>query len=154
VSLAVVFEAMEPDDFFPASVPLDDVGRRAVMRGAKEAYEAGGEEALERFLRENLGEHADDVLSKLGLGRTVDPGKLDHIFGQSRHQLDNLVEAFGSREQAYWAVYDEFAKVADNYTTDELHAGIQVVVNGFTVTVRGDIVDGVAKIGTFFIPPK
>jgi hypothetical protein len=68
--------------------------------------------------------------------------------------LDNLVEAFGSREQAYWAVYDEFAKVADNYTTDELHAGIQVVVNGFTVTVRGDIVDGVAKIGTFFIPPK
>jgi len=28
VSLAIAFEALEPDDFIPASVPLDDAGRK------------------------------------------------------------------------------------------------------------------------------
>jgi len=67
VSLAIAFEALEPDDLIPVSVPLDDAGRKAVMRGAREAYEQGGEEALEKYIRENLGEHADEVLEHIGL---------------------------------------------------------------------------------------
>lgn len=152
IGLAVLFEAGEPDDLLPAGLPLDDVARRAIMKGAREAYEAGGEEALEKFLREQLGDRADDVLQKLGLGRTADPNKLSHIFGKPTHQLNDLVKAFGGEEDAFWAVYDEFAKVAGNYTPDELAQGIEVVVGDFTVTVRGAIVNGEAKIGTFFIP--
>lgn len=154
VSLAVIFEAGEPDDLLPVGLPLDDVARRAVMKGAKEAYETGGKEALERFLKEQLGEHADDVLKKLGLGRTFDPKDISHVFDNPRHGLDDLVKAFGNQNDAYGAIYDEFAKVAGNYTQKQLHEGIEVVVGGFTVTVRGDIVDGVARIGTAFVAPK
>ncbi len=68
IGMAVVFEAIEPDDLLPTGLPVDDVARQAIMKGAKEAYETGGEEALERFIREKLGEHADDVLNRLNLG--------------------------------------------------------------------------------------
>jgi pyocin large subunit-like protein len=66
IGLAVLFEAGEPDDLLPAGLPLDDVGRRAAMSGAREAFEEGGEAALEKYIRENLGEHADDVLRRIG----------------------------------------------------------------------------------------
>lgn len=66
VGLAVIFEAGEPDDLLPAGLPLDDVGRRAVMKGAKEAFENGGEATLEKYIRDNLGGHADDVLKRMG----------------------------------------------------------------------------------------
>ena len=52
IGLAVLFEAGEPDDLLPAGIPLDDVGRRAVMKGAREAFEEEGFEALEKYLRE------------------------------------------------------------------------------------------------------
>jgi RHS repeat-associated protein len=67
VGLAIIFEAGEPDDLLPVGLPVDDLGRRAIMKGAKEAFEEGGEEALEKFIRENLGDYADDVLKKMGL---------------------------------------------------------------------------------------
>ncbi|MBD3388145.1 MAG: hypothetical protein GF414_04310 [Candidatus Altiarchaeales archaeon] len=65
IGLAMAFEALEPDDVLPVGLPIDDVGRRAVMRGAREAFEEGGEEALERYLRDTLGDHADEVLERL-----------------------------------------------------------------------------------------
>ena len=65
VSLAVIFEALEPDDLLPASLPIDDVGRRALMKGAREALEEGGEEGLRRFLRDTLGDQADDVFDRM-----------------------------------------------------------------------------------------
>jgi len=62
IALAVALEAGEPDDEIPVSLPLDDLGRRAVMAGARRALAEGGEEALERYLRERLGAQADEVL--------------------------------------------------------------------------------------------
>jgi len=41
------------------------------MKGAREAYEEGGEEALERFIRDSLGEHADEVLEHIGLDDSI-----------------------------------------------------------------------------------
>ncbi len=61
IALAAAFELGEPDDESPVGLPLDDVGRRAVMAGARETLEEGGEEALERFVRDTLGDQADDV---------------------------------------------------------------------------------------------
>jgi len=62
IALAVALEAGEPDDEIPVSLPLDDLGRRAVLAGARQALAEGGEEALERYLRERLGAQADEVL--------------------------------------------------------------------------------------------
>jgi RHS repeat-associated protein len=87
IGLAVIFEAAEPDELLPAGLPLDDAARKAVMKGAKEAFEEGGEEALEKFLRDNLGDSADDVLKKmddvLGISNAAfptQPSQLGHIF--------------------------------------------------------------------------
>jgi len=96
VGLAVIFEAIEPDDFLPVGLPADDVARRAIVSGAREALEEGGPEALEGFLREQLGDHADTALAKLdellGIGdvRFLEkPGQLGHIF---RNEAGHLAE--------------------------------------------------------------
>jgi hypothetical protein len=152
VGLAVIFEAGEPDDFLPAGLPLDDVGRRAVMKGAREAFEEGGETALEKFLRDSLGDYSDEILAKIGALKP-DPNKLHHIFDKPGRQLDELANAFGSQSATYNAVFNEFSKVARDYTNAELKAGIEVIVNGIIVTVRGYILEnGAVKLGTFFIP--
>jgi hypothetical protein len=83
----------------------------------------------------------------------IDPNKLTHIFGKAEHNLDPFVNSFGgSQDDAFRALQTEFSNVAGNYTNQQLNQGIQVVVNGYTVTVRGAIVDGTARIGTAFIP--
>jgi len=112
-----------------------------------------GEAALEKFLRDNLGGYADDVIEKIGLGIKANANDLNHIFNNPRHHLDNLVNAFGGNQQiTYNAVWREFSKVAGDYSAKELRQGIQITVNGITLTVRCAVVDGVAKIGTFFVP--
>jgi hypothetical protein len=106
VVLGVIFEAGEPDDSIPIGLPLDDIGRRAVIKGAREAFEEGGEAALEKFLRDSMGVYADDVIEKMGLGQAVNPNKLNHIFNNPNHHLDDLVKTFGGDQQStYNAVW-------------------------------------------------
>jgi len=151
VGLAVILEAAEPDDFLPAGLPADDVARKAIMKGVREAFAEGGEEAVEKYIRNSLGDHADDVIEKMGLGQATDPNHLNHIFSNPKHNLDDLVDAFGGNQRStYNAVWREFSKVAGNYSAKELTKGIQITVKGITVTVRGAVVDGVVKIGTIF----
>jgi hypothetical protein len=57
--------ASRGDEVLPVGLPADDVARRALMKGAREAFEEGGEEALERFLRDALGDQADDVIERM-----------------------------------------------------------------------------------------
>jgi len=76
--------------------------------------------------------------------------KLSHIFGNASHHLDDLVGHFGGQQEAFNAVQT---------ATDELVASkgltgvFEQVVNvaGQDVTVRGRVIEGVARIGTFFI---
>ena len=86
--------------------------------------------------------------------RTIDPNKLYHIFENPTHdhKLDDLVNMFGGQKATYRAVYNKFAAVAGNYTNTQLGKGIPIVVGGQTVIVRGAIVNGAVRIGTFFIP--
>ena len=58
-------EVLEPDDFLPASLPLDDVARRAVTGGAQEAFQQGGLRGGVQFLRGALGEAAPGVIRNL-----------------------------------------------------------------------------------------
>jgi RHS repeat-associated protein len=80
----------------------------------------------------------------------VDPNKLNHIFGNSAHNLDPLVEQYGSQEAAYNGI--------DQAVSTQLGTGgtgtFSTVVNvgGTNVTVTGAFVNGVPRIGTAYIP--
>ncbi|MGB9873292.1 MAG: hypothetical protein ACPLYD_16745, partial [Anaerolineae bacterium] len=92
IALAVAFEVGEPDDEIPVSVPLDDVGRLALMVGARRALAEGGEEALERYLRERLGSQADEVLE--WVMREVGEEAAQSATGQWHHVFsDKIVRA-------------------------------------------------------------
>ena len=64
----------------------------------------------------------------------VNENKLNHIFGQSRHNLDNFLKSFnGNQANAYNAVRNA--------------AQQHVIANNMT-----GIINGIFEIGTFFIP--
>ncbi|MCL2726618.1 MAG: hypothetical protein FWD69_19535, partial [Polyangiaceae bacterium] len=81
----------------------------------------------------------------------IDPNRLNHIFGKATHNLGPLVQEFGSQEATFAAV--------ENATQAAINAqgltGIfetTVSVAGQNVVVRGNVMDGIVRIGTFFIP--
>jgi hypothetical protein len=81
----------------------------------------------------------------------IDPNKLHHIFDKPLHNLDRLLQAFGSQQAAYNAVQ----RAAQDYITAHgLTGKFEIVINvgGVTVTVRGMVVNGIVRIGTFFVP--
>jgi len=74
--------------------------------------------------------------------------KIGHAFGKEMHNLDGLVQTYGSAERA-------FVQVQAQVDSLSLSAGQfqQVVsVGGINVTVRGFVQNGVAKIATIFKP--
>lgn len=82
----------------------------------------------------------------------IDPNKLKHIFGKDQHNLDNFLDAFdNNQEDAFNAVYSETEKYLQNNNITGQFKDIIVNVDGFNITVRGNIVGGVVRIGTFFI---
>lgn len=85
-----------------------------------------------------------------GVGSAAaDANKLNHIFGKAAHNLDGLVSEFGSQEAAYNALQ----KATQEVVSQKGLTGVfetSVTVGSQTVTVRGAVVDGVAKIGTAF----
>ena len=87
VGMAVLFEAVEPDDILPVGLPIDDVARRAILNGAREALETGGPEAVERFLRNQLGDHADTVIKKM-----------DELLGLDANSLYNATQVPSGRQ--------------------------------------------------------
>ena len=81
-----------------------------------------------------------------------DFNKLHHIFGRAKHELDGLVEEFESQRAAFEAMQE----AAENMVKSKGIAGGRyeetVRVGGQLLTVRGEVVDGVVRIGTAFIP--
>jgi len=81
----------------------------------------------------------------------VDPNKLKHIFGQSKHNLDSLVKHFGSQKKAFNALQ---AATEKNIRSQGIKGVFEatVKVGTETITVRGNVVEGIVKIGTAFKP--
>lgn len=97
---------------------------------------------------------AGDTLSTGGKNSAdvIDTNKLNHIFGKQQHNLDPLLDSFaGNQEIAYRALF----QATDNYVKSNGITGVfkdaVVNVNGFNITVRGNVIDGVTKIGTAFM---
>jgi RHS repeat-associated protein len=83
--------------------------------------------------------------------RAASGNKLNHIFGQARHKLDDLVKEFGSQENAM----DALQQAAEDAVKSKGLKGVfeeTVKVGTQQVTVRGNVVDGAVKIGTAFRP--
>ena len=81
--------------------------------------------------------------------RKIDPNKVHHVFGQAKHNLDGVVKTFGTPEKAFGALQDATQAVVKNQGIKGVFE-TTVKVGGETVTVRGNVVDGVVKIGTAF----
>ena len=65
IGLAAITELIEPDELLPIGLPFDDIGRRAIMRGANGALETGGEAGLRKYISDTFGERADEVFGYL-----------------------------------------------------------------------------------------
>ena len=103
------------------------------------------------------------LAAKLGLiagaggtaASTVDPNKLNHIFGKAQHNLSGFLNSFaGNQTNAYNAFYraaQEF--VTRNNISGVINAANEITIRfaGFDITFRGNVVDGILKLGTFFI---
>jgi RHS repeat-associated protein len=81
----------------------------------------------------------------------IDPNKLNHIFNNPDHGLGPLVETFGSWEAAGGAL-QQGAQAAVNASGQTGRFVQTVDVGGVSVTVKGIVIDGVARIGTAFVP--
>ena len=88
------------------------------------------EEAIEEAVKHGMGER-----------------KIHHIFKKGIHNLDQFVQKMGSQEGAMRAVITSLSgKIGEGIFED-----VPVEVEGFWVFVRGRVIEGVVKIGTFFI---
>ena len=112
-------------------------------------------------------EPIDEVVEALAVDEGESPEELspmmaarcandyNHIFGNPDHNLEPFLAYYGGNQSAaYGAVLD----VAQSYVTSNGIMGIidrynQITVNvcGFYITVRGNVINGVLRIGTFFI---
>jgi hypothetical protein len=82
----------------------------------------------------------------------VDENKLNHIFGKTEHNLNQFVERFaGDRSQAYSAIH---VATQEYIGVNRISGVFEEVINigGTNITVRGNVIDGVVRIGTAFIP--
>lgn len=94
----------------------------------------------------------DDIIKK-GAGKSVDPNKLNHIFGKSEHNLGGLLKKYGGDQtKAFNALESATQKYVNTNNVTGNFKDIVVNVNGVNVTVRGTVIDGQVKIGTAFIP--
>ncbi len=80
---------------------------------------------------------------------SIDPNRLNHIFNRPGHNLDTLVRKSGDIPSAFMKVQDTIREhVVQRGITG--HYTETVTVAGEEITVRGVVIDGIVKIGTFW----
>jgi hypothetical protein len=84
-------------------------------------------------------------------GQTVNADRLEHVFGQGgKHNVGPLVSQFGgSQMQTFNAVYDAVQSLG--LPAGVIAKGTTVIVNGFTLNVTGNIINGVLNLSNFWI---
>jgi len=79
----------------------------------------------------------------------ADANKLNHIFGKAEHGLKGVVKQFGSQESAFRAIQQATeASVKSKGLSGVFETTVKLGTE--TVTVRGNVINGVVKIGTVF----
>ena len=75
-----------------------------------------------------------------------DANKIDHIF-TTAHKPEPLVQKFGSQENALKAI---LKAVNGSLPANGVFTNVAVKVAGETVVLRGNVINGVIRIGTVF----
>lgn len=75
-----------------------------------------------------------------------------HIFGNEGHKLGPLVDAYGSQEAAFVAVYEAMLEKIGKEGISGVFTESAVTVGDFTVLVGGNMTDEGLRIGTFYRP--
>jgi len=65
IVLAVGTEAIEPDEWLPINIPLDDAGRKIALSTLKQKYKNDGPVAVKNYLRKHFGNKMDDAIKKI-----------------------------------------------------------------------------------------
>ena len=77
--------------------------------------------------------------------------KINHLFGKAQHNLGVLVEEFGGQAGATNAMQNAIqARVTARGLSGTFKQVVRVGAQD--VTIRGRVIEGVARIGTAFIP--
>ncbi|BBB90465.1 two-partner secretion domain-containing protein [Methylomusa anaerophila] len=82
----------------------------------------------------------------------VDSNKLNHIFGKQQHNLAPFLSQYGGNQVK---AYNALQNAAQQQIVAKGITGVfeeVITVNNTLITVRGNVVDGIVKIGTAFIP--
>ncbi|AWG24402.1 hypothetical protein FK004_03720 [Flavobacterium kingsejongi] len=77
-----------------------------------------------------------------------DQNKLEHLF-PAKHNLGSLVNQLGGQENTVRAVLNS---ANGKLPANGLFKDVPVIVSGQTVYLRGNVVNGVPRLGTMFIP--
>jgi hypothetical protein len=64
IAMAVGFEVAEPDDLLPVALPIDDLLRKGIIKGAKEIGEEAGEKVFRKFTGGNFRENLQKLTGK------------------------------------------------------------------------------------------
>ncbi len=104
-------------------------------------------------LAKSIGSVAKSVINKATKYKkiTENANKVHHIFSKSQHKLGGLLRKFnGNERKAFNAIYNAtFKQVRKKGITGAFETVVKV--NGQNVTVRGNVVNGIVRIGTSFI---
>ncbi|MDR1495264.1 MAG: hypothetical protein LBI29_04520, partial [Rickettsiales bacterium] len=105
-----------------------------------------------------VGEKAGEKLTKEVSPFRENENKLNHAFDNKLHDhnLDELVKSYdGNKEKLVDSIAKKFAEAAKNVDNKVLNnVGVKVTIGNFEITVKGSVVNGFARIGTFFIEKK
>jgi len=79
-----------------------------------------------------------------------------HVFGPqalARHKLEAVLESYsGDSLAAFKGIENAVQAKVDRGLVSGIYNTLEVSVNGFTITVKGNVIDGIAKVSTAFIP--
>jgi hypothetical protein len=64
IAMAIAFEAAEPDELLPVSLPLDDLARKELISVGKEVGEEAGEQAVKDFTASNFRKNLQKLTGK------------------------------------------------------------------------------------------
>jgi hypothetical protein len=82
------------------------------------------------------------------VGKT-DTNKLKHIFGNPRHNLNDLIKVYGSEQKAFNAIEKATKKIIKNKNISGVFE-TNIKIGNEIIIVRGNVINGVTKIGTVF----
>lgn len=98
---------------------------------------------------------ADDATSqpesKKPIASAADVNKYHHVFHQDRHNLKEFLKTFSNDEgAAFDRLQQEYNKYIRQNGIRNWRLQITVKINGFDLTIRGTVIDGIGHIGTAY----